>query len=114
MDKVEKYKKIVSEIIDSFEPVINSSNRETFLIKDDKGGHYLVMSDAWIANDKKRSYGFSVHIQVKEDGKIWMREDTTTDPPITIRLLEAGVPKEDIVLAFHSPLMRPDTGFAVA
>jgi hypothetical protein len=29
-------------------------------------------------------------------------------------LLEAGVPKEDIVLAFHEPEMRQYTEFAVA
>ena len=113
MDKVTKYKKIVREIIDSFKPKVSPPYLEVFLIKEDIDGHYIVMSDGWL-NDDFRHYGFSVHIQIKEDGKIWMREDTTTDPPITTRLLEAGVPKEDIVLAFHSPIMRPDTGFAVA
>lgn len=33
---------------------------------------------------------------------------------IVDRLLEAGVPKEDIVLAFHHPLLRSRTEFAVA
>jgi hypothetical protein len=33
---------------------------------------------------------------------------------IATDLLEAGVPKEDIVLTFHSPEMRPLTEFAVA
>ena len=32
---------------------------------------------------------------------------------IAAHLLEAGIPKEDIVLAFHSPDMRPYTEFAV-
>ncbi|HFA48964.1 MAG TPA: XisI protein, partial [Bacteroidetes bacterium] len=29
-------------------------------------------------------------------------------------LMEKGVPKEDIVLAFQSPFKRPYTGFATA
>ncbi|MEZ4861109.1 MAG: element excision factor XisI family protein [Caldilineaceae bacterium] len=37
-----------------------------------------------------------------------------TEQGIATDLLEAGVPKEDIVLAFHHPAMRPYTEFAVA
>jgi hypothetical protein len=37
-----------------------------------------------------------------------------TEDGIATDLLEAGVPKEDIVLAFHAPEMRPYTEFAVA
>ena len=30
------------------------------------------------------------------------------------QLQEHGIPKEDIVLGFHAPYKRPDTGYAVA
>jgi hypothetical protein len=47
------------------------------------------------------------------DGKIWIQRDGTEDG-IAYELEDAGVPKCDIVLAFHSEDVRPHTGYAVA
>jgi len=47
------------------------------------------------------------------DGKFWIEEDWTEDG-IATDLVRAGVPKEDIVLAFHEPEMRQYTDFAAA
>jgi hypothetical protein len=42
-------------------------------------------------------------------------DTVTTYRPLVVRnLLEVGVPKDHIVLAFRSPEMRQDTEFAVA
>ena len=41
-------------------------------------------------------------------------EEDWTEEGITSYLLAAGVPKEDIVLGFHAPEVRPNTEFAVA
>ncbi|MBV7334508.1 XisI protein [Chloroflexi bacterium TSY] len=46
-------------------------------------------------------------------GKIWIEIDWTEEG-IATELVAAGVPKEDIVLAFHHPSMRQYTEFAVA
>jgi hypothetical protein len=43
---------------------------------------------------------------------VWIQHDAT-DVGIANELLARGVPKEDIVLAFHPPYKRPYTGFAV-
>ncbi|MDD1428313.1 XisI protein, partial [Dolichospermum sp. ST_sed9] len=43
--------------------------------------------------------------------KIWIQHDGT-EVGIATLLLEKGVPKEDIVLGFHSPDMREFTEFA--
>jgi hypothetical protein len=48
-----------------------------------------------------------------KDGKFWIEQDLTKEG-ITTELLEEGVPKEDIVLAFHAPELRPLTEFATA
>ncbi len=47
------------------------------------------------------------------DGKIWIQFDGTA-PGVAAEFLEAGVPKDRIVLAFHSPDQRKLTPFAVA
>lgn len=45
--------------------------------------------------------------------KIWIEEDWTEDGVAT-DFLNAGVPKDDIVLAFHPPHLRQYTEFATA
>jgi hypothetical protein len=54
----------------------------------------------------------TVYVRLR-DGKFWVEEDWTEEG-IATALLTAGVPKEDIVLAFHEPKMRQYTDFAVA
>ena len=43
--------------------------------------------------------------------KIWIQKDFTEEG-IANQLVELGVPKSDIVLAFRSPYVRQFTGFA--
>lgn len=52
-----------------------------------------------------------LHIDIK-DGKIWIQHNGT-ERRIAQDLLELGVPKQDIVLAFHSPTRRKYSDFAV-
>ncbi|MFN0111783.1 MAG: element excision factor XisI family protein [Blastocatellia bacterium] len=53
---------------------------------------------------------FSARIR---DGKFLIEEDWT-EGGIATELVGAGVPKENIVLAFNEPEMRASTEFAVA
>ncbi|NEO85779.1 MAG: XisI protein [Spirulina sp. SIO3F2] len=46
------------------------------------------------------------------EGKIWLHHDGL-DHGITEALLEAGIAKEDIVLVFHTPHIRAQTGYGV-
>jgi hypothetical protein len=75
---------------------------ETLLITDDERGHYLVIKNGW--QDKDRVQHIPIFIRLV-DGQIWVEEDWT-DYEVVDRLLQAGVPQEDIVLAFHHPTMR--------
>lgn len=113
MDKRDIYAAIVRETI-SRSPyyVYGSKNKaiETEFICDDAKGQYILLDIGW--RDGKRAFNPIVYVRIIND-KIWMEEDRTEDG-ITEDLLRAGVPKEDIVLAFHSPEMRPYTEFAVA
>jgi len=47
----------------------------------------------------------------RPNGKIWIQYDGT-NRPVADELLEAGVPQEDIVLAWHPAELRHHTGFA--
>jgi len=56
-------------------------------------------------------YGILIHIDIK-GGKLWIEWNGTEDE-IADELVELGVAKSDIVLAFHMPYKRQFTGFAV-
>ena len=63
--------------------------------------------------DKSRHHhGCLIHVEII-DGKVWVQRDGTEDG-VTDELVQAGIPKEEIVLDFHEPSVRPYTGFAVA
>ena len=62
--------------------------------------------------EQRRIRGTTVYVRIRND-KFWIEEDWLENG-ITTDLLNAGVPKEDIVLAFQPPEMRPLTEFAVA
>lgn len=83
----------------------------TQIIVDEKHGHYVLFSTGW--RDDNRIYGPFVHLDVTQDGKVWLQHDGTNLEIATL-LEEKGIPKEDIVLAFHAPYVRAWTGYAVS
>ena len=61
---------------------------------------------------KTRVHGCLIHLDII-DGKIWVQRDETEDG-VTLELVDAGIPKDRIVLGFHPPAIRPHTGYALA
>jgi hypothetical protein len=112
MDKITKYKGIAQKTIDDvLEMMKNIDNTEVFEVNEVEKGYFILMTDGW--DDIERSYGPLIHIEVKSNGKVWLRQDST-DLEIGRVLLDNGVASDDIVLAFYSPNMRKFTNFAVA
>jgi hypothetical protein len=83
---------------------------EMLLAFDQQHDQYLWFQVGWASGERIK--GNSVHIQLKNE-KIYIEEDWTEEG-IATALMTAGVPREDIVLAFHEPKMRQYTDFAVA
>lgn len=75
---------------------------------DDTQKSYLVLNLGWRGD--KYIHNTAIHIDII-NGKIWMQNDHTEDG-IATDLLEAGVPRENIVLGFRHPKVRPYTDFA--
>ena len=113
MDKLTEYPKLVKRILTEY---VELSNRhpnpdiESFLIVDETKAHYIWMNLGW--QNGERVNGMTVYVRIRDD-KVWIEEDWTEDG-IATDLVRAGVPKEDILLAFHEPKMRQYTDFAVA
>ena len=105
------YAEIIQQILKKHQShrAINDRS-EAQAICDTTNHHYLLVYVGW--EDETPLYGCSIHVDIK-DGKFWIHQDFTEDG-IASELLEFGVPKTDIVLAFRSPFMRQFTGFATA
>ncbi|MDM8527344.1 XisI protein [Anaerolineales bacterium HSG24] len=113
MDKLVSYRTLIKKLLTKHAEQSNqapSQELETELVFDEQHDHYMLFTLGWWTEG--RVHGTTVHVRLRK-GKFWIEEDWLEDG-ITTDLLEAGVPKEDIVLAFHSPKKRAWTEFAVA
>lgn len=112
MDKLMQYRKIIKSILESHLSRGNGqkSEIEDFMIADETRDHYLLFQLGWW--QRKRVRSFTVYVRII-NGKFYIEHDMTEDS-IATELLEAGVPEQDIVLAFHAPELRQYTEFAAA
>ncbi|MEB3343242.1 XisI protein [Okeania sp.] len=109
MEKL-NYSELVQKILtESFLGEDISPDTEVEVVFDTVRDRYLVVNLGGDAH--KRVYGTTVHVDIK-DGKIWVQQDCS-DIGIADELLEAGVPKTDIVFSFQSAYRRQFSGFAV-
>ena len=111
MDKLDGYRQIVQEILNEHgkvQPVYGEISMK--LLFDVERDRYQLLRTGWQGD--RRVFGALIHIDL-EDGKIWIQYDGT-EIGVANELTEKGVPKTDIVLAYHSPFMRQYNGFAIA
>ena len=110
MDRLEHYRQVICITLKSYIDItyanVNVKNRQVFDLETDQ---YIILSEGW--NHQRHIHSCLIHIEII-DYKIWIQLDNTEDG-ITEELIQAGIPKEDIVLGFHEPEIRPYTGFAV-
>jgi XisI protein len=110
MDRIERYRQIVKRVIDDYAALRPSHGQiDSEAIVDPRKDHYEVVHVGW--DGERRVHGSVIHMDII-DGKIWIQHDGT-DRPVAEELMAAGVPRDDIVLAFHPARVRHLTGFAV-
>lgn len=102
-------REILGKIFDEWVAWPKIANFVIVPVMDDTNRHYLLIEEGWERG--KRIHGVFVHIDLI-DGKFWIQADHTEEG-IATELLEAGVPKDKIVLAFKSIERRRMTEFAV-
>lgn len=83
---------------------------DAYLAVDEPKGHYLLLEVGWQL--QQRIYGVLIHLDVIEQ-KVWIQQDGT-EAGVATELVELGIPKDQIVLAFKSPERRQITEFAVS
>jgi len=112
MDKVKKYQDILVSYLQEYAKIkpANQPDVDSYVIADRENNHFQLLQTGW----QNHRYVFAVvfHFDIR-NGKVWFQRNIT-DKDVVDELMEMGVAREDIVLGFRSPEMRPHTGFAVA
>ncbi|MDY6781424.1 MAG: XisI protein [Cyanobacteriota bacterium] len=108
MEKL-NYREVVQGILEHHATNRLNSQTEVHLIFDTDRDRYQVLHLGW--QELYRVFGCIIYVEIKE-GKIWIERDGT-ETGVANELVEAGVPKQDIVLAFKAPYKRKFTEFAV-
>ncbi|MBD2493333.1 XisI protein [Nostoc sp. FACHB-280] len=110
MAKLDIYREYIQRLLKEYAARdLEEDNVEVQLIFDTEHDHYQLFYVGW--RNRRRVYGPVIHLDIKNE-KIWLQWNSTEDD-IAADLVELGVPKQDIVLGFHSPYMRQFTDYAV-
>jgi hypothetical protein len=115
MDRTLKYRKILKAVLleyagDEIKQIHKPDDMQIRLIMDTKHDHYQVLYTGW--QKGKQVFSVLFHFDII-DGKIWIQRNIS-DYDIIEDIENKGVPKSDIVLAFHAPEIRPFTEYALA
>jgi hypothetical protein len=111
METVKNYRQIVEEILIEYARIPYAhGDIQIVPVFDRESDRYLLIIMG--REDDRRVHGCLVHVEII-NGKLWIQRDGT-EQGIATELVEAGVPKELIVLGFRSAEMRKHTEFAAA
>ncbi len=114
MDKLKKFRQAIVDIMDEYiaeeSPRPNNRGLEFKKILDDKRHQYQFVQMGW--DEGKRVYDLIFHVDIR-DNKIWIHEDSFEES-LAEHLIEKGIPKKDVVLAYFPEGHRAFTQFAVA
>jgi hypothetical protein len=111
MATIEHCRRAIQEILCDYARIPYAHGEiEAETVFDRESDRYLLMVLGW--DGMKRIHGCLAHLDIN-DGKIWIQRDGT-ETGIANELVRKGIPKDQIVLAFHSSELRRYTEFAFA
>jgi hypothetical protein len=110
MDKLTRYRDVIRQVMSeraTWKP--NTPTVASERIEDTARDHYLLKYVGWDGHRRVNATAFHLDII---DGKVWVQFDGS-NRSVTDALVEAGVPREDIVLAEQPPEVRAESGYGV-
>lgn len=111
MDPMSTYRQAVEQVLSVYTRIPYArGDLSCEALFDREHDRYALFTLGWDAG--KRVHFLLAHVDIR-GGKIWIEKDNTEDG-IATELVQAGIPKSQIVLAFRSPEMRKHTEYAVA
>ncbi len=113
MDRISNFRKVIIEAMSEYAAYLEGANTPDVryqVVEDSKNDIYQLIAIGWEKNN--RIYNIIFHADII-NGHIWIQEDNT-ETGFANFLLEKGVSKKDIVLAYYPAYHREYTEFAVA
>lgn len=113
MERVDFLRNKVSEVLGEYAVYLQGSNLPKVdyeILTDEKHNKFQLLALGW--DKSSRIFNIIFHVDIIND-KIWIQEDNTLDGLASL-LLEKGLSKQDIVLAYYPDYHRKYTEFAVA
>jgi hypothetical protein len=110
MDRLNDYRRIIRQVLTEYaqyKPANGEIDPE--LVAGPERDHFELLHVGW--DGAQRVHGPVIHIDIIGD-KVWIQYDGT-NRPVADELMAAGIPQQDIVLAWHPRELRHLTGFAV-
>lgn len=114
MEKIETLREAVKKSLLEWKEFITpriapeDEKLEGKVVFDEENDSYLLLFTGW--KGSQRLHSLLIHIEIIGD-KIWIQEDNTEEGVAT-DLEKHGIAKQDIVLGFHPPDVRPFTEYA--
>lgn len=112
MERITSLRNAIVEAMEGYAALLEGANQpgiEYELLFDEKHHKYQLLAVGW--DKHERVYYVVFHADII-GGKIWIQEDNTEKGFATL-LLEKGISKQDIVLAYYPDFHRKYTEFAV-
>lgn len=112
MEKIAKYQEIVLKELKYRQStkIYNGPNLKRHLVINKLQTEFVLLDVGWF--NKRYISDLVFHIEIKND-KIWIHEDNT-DIDIASVLVEEGIQKEDVVLAFLPDYAKELSNYAIA
>lgn len=110
MDALSRYRQVITGVLTDLAEAGAPQGVELLRVFDTVHDNYLLVDAGW--DGVRRIHHIVAHMRLR-NGKVWVEADNT-NAELVRQLLDAGLTKDEIVLAFYSPQKRPLTEFAVA
>jgi XisI protein len=113
MDRIKILQETILTVIDDYLTELRQPSNEHIdfvSITDTKQNHFQIIAMGW--EGYNRVFNLLFHVDIIKD-KIWVQEDKM-EYSITERLIEKGIAKKEIVLAYFPEYHRAYTEYAVA
>jgi XisI protein len=118
MDSLEQYRKLIQDVMIEHTQIPYANGDVQFeTVFDKEQDRYLLMlvgrepAYGLALTSTRRVHGCLIHVDII-DHKIWIQRDGTEEG-IAVKLMQAGVAKEQIVLGFRSEELRQSVELAL-
>jgi hypothetical protein len=105
MDKVKKYQDVLIALLNDYVDFFSGSSApiKPQVFSDKEHNHFQLLKIGWDSIQYQFVFGILFHFDII-DGKIWLQLNNT-EFAVVDELIELGVPKSDIVIGFHAPIV---------